>query len=129
MLKTLQKPDEPVNLADKNIDEDSCPAWQLVEPDRQTRQERARLSRAMMAVEGSNEVERLLDTSDFDKLYADLRQVALDMAATWLGYWQARAERLRQYMETQGVSVEILEAITNEGQAILRFLAAVGRLR
>jgi hypothetical protein len=73
--------------------------------------------------------EKSYDDSDFDRLYADLRWVTLDALATWLGYWETRADRIQVRLETRGVSNEILDAATNEGQAILRFLAAVGRTR
>jgi hypothetical protein len=125
MLKTLTKVGVPVKDAVKEVEEDSCPGWNLVAEERLKIADRAR---ALMAVEGSHEVERLVDTSDFDTLYAELRQVALDMAASWLSYWRARADRLQQRLETQGVVADaVLDVITNEGQAILRFLAAVGR--
>jgi hypothetical protein len=75
-------------------------------------------------------LDRLVDTSDFDSLYADLRQVALDMAATWLGHYQRRAARIQRHLDKTGsVSDAILNAATDEGQSILRYLSAIGRCR
>jgi hypothetical protein len=128
-MRIVEKHCVAVKATDENVMEDSCPAWHLVEPDKQARKERARLSRAMMAVEGSHEVERLVDTSDFDTLYAELRQIALDALATWQAYFLARSDRIQRHLEPVGVNDATLTDAVNEGNNILRFLAAVGRLR
>ena len=57
------------------------------------------------------------------------RQLTLDILATWLAHWRIRSDRIQRHLEVAGVSNETLDAATNEGQAIIRYLAAVGRVR
>jgi hypothetical protein len=109
---------------DAVVDDDSCPGWNLVAEERL---KIADQSHALMGVENGHLIPRQVDISDFETMYAALRQAFLDALADWQGRFLARSERIQAHLETVGVSEETLEAAVNEGQAIIRHLAAAGR--
>ena len=67
------------------------------------------------------------DVKSDDQDFLKLRQAFLDALATWKGSFLRRSERIQAHLETVGVSDAVLEDTVNEGQAILRYLSAIGR--
>jgi hypothetical protein len=57
------------------------------------------------------------------------RQLLLDVLATWRGFSLRRADRIISHMEANSVSDETLNAASDEMMAIMRFLAAAGRVK